>query len=204
MTRTERMLYRRRYLLWIVAALLFLGGAVAVAFLQINRAEDRATQLAAEADRRGGAVSTLATDVRTLRAQITAEGGTPAAPDPAAAVDDLPDRVEVPVPIPGPAGPTGPGRRARPARRTRAEGRPGHTGEVGVPGARPDGCGRRAGGGRCGRPGRSYGACWSCRPRGKGRDERYGRPRRCRRAELPGRVHPAATTGRPGWADVPP
>ncbi|WP_051878016.1 hypothetical protein [Streptomyces sp. NRRL B-24720] len=107
MTRTERILYRRRYLLWIVAALLFLGGGLALAFLQIDRAQQRGDQLAAEADRRGNAVTTLATDVRTLRSQIQAKGGTPAAPDPAKAVEDLPDRAEVPVPIPGPPGPKG-------------------------------------------------------------------------------------------------
>ena len=107
MTRTERILYRRRYLLWIVAGMLFLGGGLALAFLQIDRAQQRGDQLAAEADRRGNAVTTLATDVRTLRSQIQAKGGTPAAPDPAKAVEDLPDRAEVPVPIPGPPGPKG-------------------------------------------------------------------------------------------------
>lgn len=129
MTRTERLFYRRRYLLWMVAALLFLGGAVAVAFLQIDKAQQRADQLAAEADRRGGAVTTLATDVRTLRAQITAKGGTPAAPDPSAAVDNLPARAEVPVPIPGP-----PGARGEPGQRG-ADGEPGADGLPGKPGA---------------------------------------------------------------------
>ncbi|MFE7398891.1 collagen-like protein [Streptomyces sp. NPDC057557] len=107
MTRAERLFYRRRYLLWITAALLFLGGGLAVAFLQINQAESRADRLAAEADRRGGAVTTLATDVRKLRSQIQAKGETPAAPDPGDAVADLPARAEVPVPIPGPPGPAG-------------------------------------------------------------------------------------------------
>ncbi|MFF3123390.1 collagen-like protein [Streptomyces sp. NPDC057908] len=107
MTRTKRLFYRRRYLLWITAALLFLGGGLAVAFLQIDQAEARATELAAEADRRGGAVTTLATDVRKLRSQIQAKGETPAAPDPGDAVADLPARAEVPVPIPGPPGPAG-------------------------------------------------------------------------------------------------
>lgn len=108
MTRTEQLLYRRRGVLWIAAALLFLGGAVAIAFLQIDRAQHRADQIAAEADLRGGAVTTLATDVRQLRAQLQAEGQTPAAPDPAQAVPDLPDRAKIPVPIPGPPGPEGP------------------------------------------------------------------------------------------------
>lgn len=107
MTRAERLLYRRRYLLWIVAGMLFLGGGLALAFLQIDQAESRADKLAAEADLRGNAVTTLATNVRTLRSQIQAKGGTPAAPDPARAVKNLPDRAEVPVPIPGPAGPKG-------------------------------------------------------------------------------------------------
>jgi outer membrane murein-binding lipoprotein Lpp len=107
MTRTERLFARRRRGLWVVAALLFLGGAIAIAFLQIDKAEGRANQLATEADRRGTAVSTLATDVRTLRAQVQARGGTPAAPDPGDAVEDLPARAEVPVPIPGPPGPRG-------------------------------------------------------------------------------------------------
>ncbi|MFJ9885922.1 collagen-like protein [Streptomyces sp. NPDC091287] len=126
MTRTQHLLYRRRYLLWITAALLALGGGLAVAFLEIDRADARAGVLATEADRRGDAVSTLAGDVRTLRAQIQAEGGTPAAPDPAAAVDDLPDRVEVPVPIPGATGPAG---------RKGETGAPGEDGQDGKPGA---------------------------------------------------------------------
>ncbi|THA31800.1 collagen-like protein [Streptomyces sp. A1277] len=107
MTRTERLLYRRRRGLWLTAVLLGLGGGLALAFLLIGRAESRADQLATEADRRGTAVSTLATDVRTLRAQVQARGGTPAAPDPGDAVEDLPARAEVPVPIPGPPGPRG-------------------------------------------------------------------------------------------------
>ncbi|MYS34943.1 collagen triple helix repeat protein [Streptomyces sp. KhCrAH-43] len=107
MTRTERLLYRRRRGLWLAAVLLGLGGGLALAFLLIGRAQDRADQLATEADRRGTAVSTLATDVRTLRAQVQARGGTPAAPDPGDAVEDLPARAEVPVPIPGPPGPKG-------------------------------------------------------------------------------------------------
>ncbi|MFE3378331.1 collagen-like domain-containing protein [Streptomyces anulatus] len=126
MTRTQTLLYRRRALLWIAAALLALGGGLALAFLQINRAEGRATELATEADRRGDAVSTLAGDVRTLRAQIKANGETPAVPDPAQAVDDLPARAEVPVPIPGPPGPRG---------QKGESGVPGEDGQDGRPGA---------------------------------------------------------------------
>ncbi|MFF5278808.1 collagen-like protein [Streptomyces sp. NPDC000133] len=133
MTRTERLLYRRRYLLWIVAGMLFLGGGLALAFLQIDRAESRADQLAAEADLRGGAVTTLATDVRTLRSQIQAKGGTPAAPDPAKAVEGLPDRAEVPVPIPGPPGPKG------------DKGDTGDVGPTATPSPGPSGAAGRAG-----------------------------------------------------------
>ncbi|MFG2670475.1 collagen-like protein [Streptomyces sp. NPDC048445] len=136
MTRTERLLYRRRGTLWVVAALLFLGGAVAIAFLQIDKAQSRGDQLAAEADRRGTAVTTLATDVRTLRAQVQARGGTPAAPDPGDAVEDLPARAEVPVPIPGPPGPKG---------ERGARGGRGATGAAGTPSPGPSGASGRAG-----------------------------------------------------------
>lgn len=91
----------------LAAVLLVLSGAVVLVWLRIDHADQRASDLAAEADRRGDAVTTLATNVRTLRAQITAKGGTPAAPDPGDAVEDLPARTEVPVPIPGPPGPVG-------------------------------------------------------------------------------------------------
>ncbi|MET7643057.1 collagen-like protein [Streptomyces sp. NPDC005426] len=133
MTRTERLLYRRRRGLWTTAALLFLGGGLALAFLLIGRAQDRADQLAAEADRRGGAVSTLATDVRTLRAQVQAKGGTPAAPDPGDAVEDLPARTEVPVAIPGPPGPKG------------DRGERGATGSAGTPSPGPSGAAGQSG-----------------------------------------------------------
>lgn len=108
MTRTELVLYRSRYLLWVVAALLVLGGGVALSLLLIHREADARAEVAREADLRGTAVSTLAGDVRALRAQVEAAGGKPVAPDPTTAVEDLPDRVEVPVPIPGPPGKAGP------------------------------------------------------------------------------------------------
>lgn len=147
MTRTERMLYRRRHLLWIVAALLLLGGAVLLAFRQIDQAEQRADAIAAEADLRGTAVSTLAGDVRQLRSQLQADGKTPVAPDPSAAVDDLPDRAEVPVPIPGPRGPTGAkGDRGEPGRpaptitpQPGASGQPGRDGADGESVVGPEG-----------------------------------------------------------------
>lgn len=125
------MFHRARHVLWGAAILLFLGGAVAVCYLLVDR--DRiANQLAEEADLRGQAVSTLAGDVRALRAQVKAEGKTPVAPDPTKAVEDLPARAEVPVPIPGPAGPAGsPGPSGAPGK----NGTPGSPGATGVPGA---------------------------------------------------------------------
>ncbi|WP_097934515.1 MULTISPECIES: hypothetical protein [unclassified Streptomyces] len=105
--RPEGILARRWRSLAVAAVLAVLSGAIVLVWLRIDAEAQRTATVAAEADRRGDAVSTLAGDVRTLRAQIQADGGTPAAPDPAAAVDDLPDRVEVPVPIPGPPGPAG-------------------------------------------------------------------------------------------------
>jgi hypothetical protein len=100
-------------------------------------ATNEARQAIAEANKRGDAVSTLAGDVRVLRAQIEARGDTPAAPDPARAVDDLPDRAEVPVPIPGPPGPPGsdstvPGPTGPPGSDSTV---PGPRGPAGAPGA---------------------------------------------------------------------
>ncbi|MEU4920169.1 collagen-like protein [Streptomyces parvus] len=124
--RSPNLLARRWRPLALTAVLLVLSGAVLLVWLRIDAEAQRTANVAAEADRRGDAVSTLAGDVRTLRAQIQAVGGTPAAPDPAAAVDDLPDRVEVPVPIPGPSGPRGQKGEA---------GAPGKDGKDGEPGA---------------------------------------------------------------------
>lgn len=143
--RAETALYRARYLLWGMAAVLFVGGAVTVGWLLVDR--DRlAGELEAEANRRGEAVSTLAGDVRALRAQVEAEGGTPVAPDPTAAVDDLPARAEVPVPAPGPPGAPGrPGKDGTP-------GEPGTDGEAGVDGE-PGAAGRDGEAGAPGEPG---------------------------------------------------
>lgn len=107
MTRTDRVLARRWKPLALLAFLLALTGAVLLVYVRVQAEANRGDQLAAEADLRGTAVTTLASDVRVLRAQIKARGGTPAAPDPSKAVKDLPARAEVPVPIPGPPGPKG-------------------------------------------------------------------------------------------------
>ncbi|MFD0343997.1 collagen-like protein [Streptomyces sp. NPDC127117] len=135
MTRTEQLLYRRRGVLWVVAALLFLGGAIAVAFLKIGHAEQRAAEMAAEADRRGAAVATLAGNVRTLRSQVRAAGDVPAAPDPEQAIDDLPERAAVPIQIPGPPGPTGTQGNRGPAGPTGPKASPGPAGADGQDGA---------------------------------------------------------------------
>lgn len=111
MTRAERAFVRRRHLMWIACALLALTGFGILIWQRIDDGDRRdATaieSLATEAELRGTAVSTLAGDVRALRQQVKARGGTPVAPDPSKAVADLPDRAEVPVPIPGPPGPKG-------------------------------------------------------------------------------------------------
>jgi hypothetical protein len=91
----------------LAAALLVLSGAIVLVWLRIDAEARRADRLGAEAGRRGDAVTTLAEDVRILRKQVKAEGGTPAAPDPSRAVDNLPDRVGDPVLVPGPRGPQG-------------------------------------------------------------------------------------------------
>ncbi|MET9517048.1 collagen-like protein [Streptomyces sp. NPDC002994] len=134
--RTEGVLARRWRSFAVAAILAVLSGAIVLVWLRIDSesrrvdAEARRTErVAAEADRRGDAVSTLAADVRILRAQIQAKGGVPAVPDPATAVEDLPDRVEVPVPIPGPRGESGAS--GKPGR----DGADGTEGDDGAPGA---------------------------------------------------------------------
>ncbi|PNG20319.1 collagen-like protein [Streptomyces cahuitamycinicus] len=131
MTRTERALARRwrpvALLCWLVA----LSGAVVIIWGRIDAEATARHEAVAEANRRGEAVSTLATDVRQLRAQVRSEGQTPVAPDPSEAVDDLPERAEVPVPIPGQKGDPGrPGQDGSPG----ADGEPGSAGAPGTPG----------------------------------------------------------------------
>lgn len=135
MTRTQRVLARRWRGVLLVCALVALSGAVLVIWARIDHESQRAEELRAEADRRGTAVTTLATDVRRLRTQLKSEGKTPVAPDPTRAVQDLPDRAEVPVPIPGPRGPAGsPGEAGRDGG-PGAQGSPGPSGASGRPGA---------------------------------------------------------------------
>lgn len=125
MTRTERALARRWRPLALMCWLVALSGAVVIIWGRIDAEATARKEAVAEANLRGEAVSTLATDVRKLRTQIEGEGEKPAAPDPADAVDDLPARAEVPVPIPGPKGDPG-----RPGK----DGAAGEDGQDGVPG----------------------------------------------------------------------
>jgi hypothetical protein len=138
-TRTERVLAQRWKPIALLAFLLALTGAVLLVYVRVQAEATRADQLADEADLRGTAVSTLAGDVRALREQVKAKGGTPVAPDPTKAVKDLPDRAAVPVPIPGPPGPKGDKGDAGKAAPTitpspGASGAPGSAGSNGVPG----------------------------------------------------------------------
>lgn len=131
MTRTQRALASRWRGIALACWLVALTGAVLLVWARIDSADTRGDELAAEADRRGTAVSTLATDVRQLRAQVKAAGKTPIAPDPTKAIKDLPSRAEVPVPepIPGEQGEPGqPGKAGR-------DGADGEDGKPGEPGA---------------------------------------------------------------------
>lgn len=125
MTRADRALAGRWRWIALGCWLVALTGAVVIVWARIDGETSRADELAAEADKRGQAVTTLATDVRELRSQVRSEGEVPVAPDPSEAVDDLPARAEVPVPIPGPRGAPG---------RSGADGEPGTDGEDGAPG----------------------------------------------------------------------
>ncbi|MGW0902767.1 collagen-like protein [Streptomyces sp. NPDC002853] len=133
MIQLERLLARRWRSVFLVCVLVALCGVAALLWARIDAGDRRADQLATEADRRGEAVSTLARDVRTLRAQVRSHGDTPAAPDPADAVDDLLSRARVP----GSPGATG------------SQGEDGKQGEKGMPG---DG-GRQGDQGETGEPG---------------------------------------------------
>ncbi|MEU1908094.1 collagen-like domain-containing protein [Streptomyces hygroscopicus] len=134
MTRTQKALAHRWRTIALACWLVVITGAVLLVWARISAEAERGDQLRAEADRRGDAVSTLAGDVRRLRSQVKAEGQTPVAPDPSEAVKDLPDRAEVPVPIPGPRGPSGPPGKADDGADGK-NGRDGKDGQDGAPGA---------------------------------------------------------------------
>ena len=108
MTRTQRTIVLHWRGLATACAIVALFGIAWATWHRIDASDRNYAAAAAEANKRGDAVSTLAGDVRALRQQVQAQGETPVAPDPTTAVEDLEDRVEVPVPIPGPSGPPGP------------------------------------------------------------------------------------------------
>lgn len=151
MIRTERTIVLHWRGLLVVCAIVALFGISLVLWHRIDSPDRRYAAVAEEADLRGDAVSTLAGDVRALRAQVQAEGRTPVAPDPSKAVENLPDRTEVPVPIPGPSGKTGPS--GQPG----ASGSPGKGGVDGQPGASgaPGGVGPTGPAGPQGEPGQT-------------------------------------------------
>jgi len=111
MTRTERTIVLHWRGIATACAIVALFGIAWATWHRVDAdrvaSDRRYAAAAAEADKRGDAVSTLAGDVRALREQVKAEGKTPVAPDPTKAVDNLPARAEVPVPIPGPKGEPG-------------------------------------------------------------------------------------------------
>lgn len=128
MTRAERALAHHWRWIAVFCWLLALSGAVVVGWSWYS-------QLADEADKRGTAVSTLASDVRILRAQVKAAGETPRVPDPSQAVEDLETRTRVPVPIPGPRGAKGEPGQPGPSGSPGQDGEDGTDGSAGEPGA---------------------------------------------------------------------
>jgi hypothetical protein len=132
MTRTERTIVLHWRGLLVLCAIVALFGISLVLWHRIDTSDNRASAAAAEANRRGSALTTVAGDVRALRAQVKSLGKTPVAPDPAKAVDNLPARTVVPVPIPGPTGKTGP---SGAPDRDGVDGAAGSPGVAGSPGA---------------------------------------------------------------------
>jgi hypothetical protein len=144
--RTEHLLAHHWRGIATLCAIVALFGIAALLWARVDSTDResarKAQQLAAEADLRGQAVATLATDVRRLRTQIKSEGKTPVAPDPTKAVDDLPERAAVPVPLPGEKGDKGdkgdPGKPAptiTPSPGASGQpGQPGQPGQEGLPG----------------------------------------------------------------------
>nr|WP_037962180.1 collagen-like protein [Streptomyces sp. PRh5] len=132
MTRTQRALARRWRSLLLACSLVALAGAVLIIWARINHEAERASSCA---HRPTGAVTTLATDVRRLRTQIKSAGKDPVAPDPTRAVDNLPARAEVPVPLPGEKGAPGKAGSDGATGRPGATGQPGKDGQPGASGA---------------------------------------------------------------------
>jgi hypothetical protein len=129
MTRAERTIVQHWRGIATVCAIVVLAGVSWALWHRIDASDSRYAAAAAEANKRGDALSTVAGDVRALRAQVRSLGKTPVAPDPSKAVADLPARTTVPVPIPGPSGAPGrPGPSGLP-------GSPGASGEAGVAGS---------------------------------------------------------------------
>lgn len=137
MTRTERTIVLHWRGIAIVCAIVALFGISLVMWHRIDTSDRNYAAAAAEADKRGDAVSTLSGDVRALRAQVQGLGKTPVAPDPSNAVPSLPARTVVPVPIPGPAGPKGDAGSPAPTITPSpgASGAPGSNGSPGVAGS---------------------------------------------------------------------
>lgn len=149
MIQLERLLARRWRSVFLVCVLVALCGVAAILWARIDAGDRRADEFAAEADRRGEAVSTLARDVRTLREQVRSHGDTPAAPDPSDAVDDLLSRVRAPGSPgadgspgsdgadgkPGEKGARGTGGQEGPSGEQGEQGEPGGKGEPGHAGA---------------------------------------------------------------------
>ncbi|GGN87812.1 hypothetical protein GCM10011579_081050 [Streptomyces albiflavescens] len=137
----KRLLALRWRSIFLVCVLIALSGIAVILWARIDAGDRRAEALRSEADRRGKALSTLAEDVRALRAQVEADGGTPAAPDPSEAVDNLIDRVRVPAGspgspgAPGAKGERGAGGKAGATGQRGARGEPGPPGPSGAPGA---------------------------------------------------------------------
>ena len=134
MTRAERTIVLHWRGIATACAIVALFGIAVIMWHRIDTSDRNYRDAVAEANRRGDAVTVLAGDVRALREQVKAEGKTPVAPDPSKAVEGLPDRAQVPVPIPGPSGATGEqGERGEPG--ATVTGPPGEQGVQGVPGA---------------------------------------------------------------------
>ena len=134
MTRAERTIVLHWRGIATLCAIVVLSAVSWILWNRIDTSDRNYRDAVAEADRRGDAVTTLASDVRALRAQVQAAGKTPVAPDPSKAVADLPSRSTVPVPIPGERGATGAQGSPGPTGAPGKDGSPGASGEPGAVG----------------------------------------------------------------------